>query len=157
MNSMDMTKIDLDSIFNEEWYQNITQAAIYTFMHLNVDKTVRDQLALRIVDYNIEKRLKEVLLSDIINTLPKTINWKNKQITTAFREFKDIIDSCDICPALDEYKVKILLDKNSKILRYFEEWKNLTNEHYPTLNISILKTKDPNAVYLKIIRNNPIG
>ena len=143
--------IDLDSIFTEEWYQNITSAAVYALAHLKIeDEKIRDRLALKIVDYNIEKTIKEAVLSEVLNELPKTLNWKNKQITKAFTEFKDIVDTCCVCPKFKEYKVKILFKKASTLLMHLLDWKKLVNENYPEIEISITSTKDPNAFYLKL-------
>lgn len=146
--------LDLDAIFTEEWYQNITSAAIYALMHIDTDdEKIKDQIALKIVDYNIERAIKEAVLSELVNTLPKTLNWKNKQVTKAFKEFKDIIDTCCVCPAFKEYKVKILFKKASILFREFMYWKKLVKEHYPTINLSVLSTPDPSAFYLKLEKN----
>ena len=148
------TDIDLDSIFTEEWYQNITSAAVYALTHLNtIDEKAKDRIALQIVDYNIEKAIKNALLSGLMDTLPKTLNWKNKQVTTAFTEFKDIIDTCCICPAFKEYKVKILFKKTSILLAEFLNWNKLVEKHYPNIGLSIIPTRDPYAFYLKLEKN----
>jgi len=149
--------IDLDSIFTEEWYQNITSAAIYALAHLKIeDEKARDRLALKIIDYNIEKAIKEAVLSNVLEELPKTLNWKNKQVTKAFTEFKDIIDTCCICPTFKEFKVKILFKKASILLMHLLDWKNLVKEYYPEIEISVISTKDPNAFYLKLEKNTII-
>lgn len=152
-----MESIDLDAIFNEEWYKSLTITTLYALSHLNcTDEKIRDRLTLRIIDYNIEKAIKKAVLSNIIDSLPRTLDWKNIQATNAFTELKNIIDSYNVCPVKKLYKVKILVKKTSNLYNILIEWCKAIAEHYPDIDLTLTTTCDPNSLYLTLKKATPI-
>ena len=124
--------IDLEEIFNEEWLGNVYNAAIVAMDHVkskngNIEETVRT-----VVDYNIEKKLEETILVKLKDSLPKSINWQDKNLIEAFDEFKEILDICDVVN-FKKHNLKINIG-NSKITEQnLQHWKNIANIDYPNL------------------------
>lgn len=150
-NSMDNSSANLiDDLFDQEWYDNVmkaTELALDNSDKINMDP---DDLISYIVDYNIQKRLHEKILNSLVDTLPTKINWKNTDILDAFNEFKDIIDSCDICPSFKKYKAKIFIKNSSKLKKELFMWEELVNENYPNLKVTVKPLKMKNQYSLTV-------
>ena len=143
---------NLDEIFTQDWYDNVVKAANFAMQNTK-NKNISDEaLALYIIDYNINKRLHEKVLENLVSTLPKIINWENKDLIDAFNEFKDIIDSCDICPNFKKYKAKIITGQSGLMTNEFLLWKELVNTHYPKLNLVTTPLKTKNHYTLEITK-----
>ena len=67
-------------------------------------------------------------------------------------EFKDIVDSCDICPNFKKYKAKIITGQSGLMTNEFLLWKELVNTHYPKLNLVATPLKTKNQYTLEITR-----
>lgn len=143
--------LDLNSIFTDEWCKNIIDASTFAINKLSQSYIFdMDEVVNRVVEYNIEKALDEAILPNLVNTLPKTLDWTKTSVTDAFSEFKDIIDSCDLCPTFKEYKVKIIVKDRAVLLEQFEMWKECVNKYYPHLTITLSDSKTKAAFYMKV-------
>ncbi|MGN1392606.1 MAG: hypothetical protein ACI4V7_00970 [Succinivibrionaceae bacterium] len=139
----------LDEIFTEEWYNDVSKAADLALEHSEKLNMSEDEVIRYIIDYNITKRLQEQVLDTLVSKLPKVIDWRGMIITEAFLEFKDIIDSCNICDKFKTYKARINLNSN-QLLNEFYIWKELVNSDYPRLFVSITPTKTKNTYKLEV-------
>lgn len=142
----------LDEIFNQDWFDGVDQAIMFAMLNADKLNVNTDTLPQQIIDYNITKRLREVVLENLVDTLPKTLNWTNKPIFQAFEEFKDIVDSCDICPNFNKYTVKIICGDSKLLQNSFIEWKDIVNEHYPSIALTIEQMKTKNHFKLQVMR-----
>ena len=93
-----LTDEQLNNIFDQQWYINTSNAIALAMDSFTKQNILFDQqvLAQDIIDYNVDKQLKEKVFDHLIETLPKELNCENKSITEAFVEFKDIIVSFDL-------------------------------------------------------------
>lgn len=142
----------LDEIFTDEWYADVINATNFAMEYqskLGIDEIT---LAHQIIDYNINKRLEEKLVNNLVKLLPKNLNWEHSDILRAFDEFKSIIDSCNACPKFKTYTVKINVGKSALLLKEFILWKDLVNLDYPALHIEAIPMKTKNHYKLEIKR-----
>ena len=127
--------LDLNSIFTDEWCTNVINASMFAINKLSQSYIFdTNEVVNRVVEY----------------TLPKTLDWTKTSIMDAFSEFKDIIDSCDLCPIFKEYKVKIIVKDRAVLLEQFEMWKECVNKYYPHLNVTLSDSKTKTAFYMKV-------
>lgn len=148
-----LTDEQLNNIFDQQWYINTSNAIALAMDSFTRQNILFDQqvLAQDIIDYNVDKQLKEKVFDHLIETLPKELNWENKSITEAFVEFKDIIDSCDLCPKFKKYSVKVKIANSGIMKNEFLLWKELVNTEYPRLNLTTIPYKtDKNKYKLTI-------
>jgi len=139
-------KIDLEKVFNDEWLTNVYNAALVAMDHTknkdgNVEETARS-----VIDYNIEKRLEETILTELKKSLPKSINWKNKNLVEAFDEFKQILDICDVVD-FKKLNIKINIGDSKITEQNLQHWKNIANIDYPNLELSTTKLENKNNIY----------
>lgn len=142
---------NLDDIFTDEWYNNVIAATDFALEH-NTLNIKEEDLAKYIIDYNIVKQLQEKVLNTLIDTLPKNIDWRGKDILCAFNEFKDIVDSCVICPNFKKYSAKIFFDEKSSLINELLIWQELVNSTYSELEIKTNKLKRTNQYKLQITK-----
>lgn len=142
---------NLDDIFTDEWYNNVIKATDFALEH-NKSNVNEEALIKYIIDYNIVKQLQEKVLDNLVNTLPKQIDWRNKDIVNIFNEFKDLVDSCNICSKFKKYSVKLILDENTCAANELFIWKDLVNSSYPNLKLILNKLKLKNQYKLQIIK-----
>lgn len=148
---MNKNKADiLDEIFTEEWYNDVKAVTNFALDHSNKFKMEPEALAQYIIDYNITKRLQEKVIENLVDTLPKVIDWKDKAVTMAFLEFKDLVDCCSICPKFKTYKVRIKNINSGVLLNEFYLWKELVNSDYPNLFLTIVPLKTKHQFRLEI-------
>lgn len=144
-----LTDEQLNEIFDQQWYIKTSEAialALDNFIKQNIIFD-QDVLAQDIINYNIDRQLKEKVFNNLINTLPKELNWENKAITEAFIEFKDIVDSCDLCPKFKKYSVKVRIADSGIMKNEFLLWKELVNTEYPKLNLTAIPYKRNKNIY----------
>ena len=136
-------------LLNEEWYENVSNAVSYAMNNLpnNMDP---EKLFDKIVEYNIRRRVHEYVVENGTKTLKRKLDWRNKTNNEAFVEFKDIIDTCDICTKFKSFTFYINFGKNSgKLQNLFLLWKELTNTYYNSIKIF---SKQDGDIYKVVIK-----
>ena len=143
------TKLDLNEYFNEEWHENVIGAIDLAMSTGRIDPRQYERLVDYVIDYNIERTLDEVILPNLVKTLPKRFDW-NKDFKVVFTEFKDIIDSCDVCPTFTKYKATVKLGADNFVKNYILSMKEYVNSYYPTLFVEFTPLKTKNLYRLTI-------
>ena len=148
-----IVKKDIASeILNEEWYENVSNAVSYAMNNLSGNVNP-EQLFDMIVEYNIRKKVHEYVVENGTKTLRRKLDWRNKTNNEAFVEFKDIVDTCDICKKFRSFTFYINFGKDSgKLQNLFLLWKELTNTYYK--NIKIVSKQDGDVYKIVIRRFN---
>lgn len=138
-----LTDEQYDEIFDQDWYV-LTSAAIVVAVEKLFEKNIifdQEALEQEILNYSVAKQLREKVFDTLVDTLPKELNWENKTVSEAFLEFKDIIDSCDLCTKFKKYSVKIKLSDSGLMKNEFLIWKELVNSDYPRLSLTTTQYK----------------
>lgn len=114
---IDITEEDIIAAFDDEqWEENVAEAAflgaVYTANQLNVDPK---QLINEIINYNINKKIKEIFLQKT-KPLPKKITFENNiDLAEAFCIFENFISYAlllkDLDKLTDPLKLQIVTDK----------------------------------------------
>ena len=143
-------ELDLNEIFNDDWLNNVYNAAILAMCYgKDKDKDV-EEIAKSVIDYNIEKQLEECVLTTLINTLPKRLNWKNKNLAEAFNDFKEILDICSISK-FKKYKLHLTIDPSPAFKKTLFLWQDLAKQDYPELQLTIHELKTKNTYRIEIV------
>lgn len=141
----------LNTIFNDEWYNNVSDTINYAIEKTKNVKNVNiDNIIHSVIDYNINKRLETEVLNKLTDYLPKELDWREIDVISAFNEFKDIIDTCDVCPNFKKYTLKIKTPKKSILNNEILIWKEIVNSNYPDLTIIMKELKTEKAYKLVI-------
>lgn len=126
-----------NSLFDEEWYGNVTKAINYTFEILESDnrKIVanKEAVAKAIIDWNIEKRLTEKIS---ILPIPEVLDWTEATAVQIFDEFASVICLCAKNKEFKKHIVKIKCGKNKSALEQFRFWEDVSNNEENGLIIS---------------------
>lgn len=141
----------MNKIFDQEWYDTVMEATVLACDNADKIGMKREDIIDQVINYNINKRIEDVILNSLIEGLPKSLDWKNIDVIEAFEDFKNIVDSCDICPSFVDYSVKIQLNKSNRIKQELFEWKELVNNNYPALKL-IIKELRGHQILLQINR-----
>lgn len=146
-------KLDLNEVFNDEWLNNVYSAAVIAMDYgKNTNKDI-EEIAKSVIDYNIEKKLEETILTTLFNNLPKKLNWKEKNLIEAFDEFKEILDICSISN-FNKYNFTLILDESEFTKKTINLWQDLAKKDYPELKITILPLKTKNNYKIQIVKIN---
>jgi len=136
-------------LLDENWYQNVSNAIAYAMENLPCD-TDQEKLFESIIDYNVKKRVHEYIVTNGVKTLKRRLNWQNKSHNEAFIEFKDIIDTCDICTSFRSFTFYIDFgEKSGQLQNLFLMWRELTNTYYKNLKIFSIQTGNIYKVIIK--------
>ena len=131
----------LEALFPEEWYIKVTKSIEFVLQHYNFTGQQAADVAKRIIDYNIEKRLDSALTESADLLLPKDVNWSDIDIQSAFEAFNALLETCDACRVLKKYSVKINFGNNNPLYNEFLLWKEVLPLHFPKLRVQLRSTK----------------
>lgn len=142
---------DIDKIFPEDWYVNVTKATNYVLENMKIPPEKVEEVLLSIVDYNINKQLNEKVFGSVKEDLPQYLSFVDTPSTSLFQEFKRIIEVCDICSSFKEHITyfQITDDKDFTTLNF---WVNLAKKQYSGLKFSLRKPKSEPFCAKLIIR-----
>lgn len=122
-------------ILDEEWYENVSDAVSYAMNNLP-DTVNPEKVFDSIIEYNIKRKVHEYIIENGVKTLKRKLNWCNKTDNQAFAEFKDIVDTCDICTKFKSFTFYIKFGKNSgKLQNLFLFWREIINTYYKGIKI----------------------
>lgn len=148
-----MEKDLAEKLLDENWYQNVSQAVAYAMENLQCDVDP-EKVFESIIDYNVKKKVHEYIVENGTKTLKRKLNWKNKTHNEAFVEFKDIIDTCDICQTFRSFTFYINFgEKSGHLQNLFLIWRELTNTYYK--NLKVFSKQDGNIYKVVIKKWNP--
>lgn len=142
----------INELFDVTWYDNVAKAIEYTLSNSKKLNMTEEEIVSNIIEYNITKTLEEKIISDLVNTLPKSYDWKNKTSKEIFDTFIDIITSCNICKNFKKYTAKIVLNDSGIIKNQLLCWKEMANSDYKDLFIQIIPMKTKNHYKLEVKR-----
>ena len=144
-----MEKDLAEKLLDEDWYQNVSNAVAFAMENLPYSTDV-EKVFESIIDYNIKKRVHDYIVKNGTKTLRRKLNWKNKSHNDAFVEYKDIIDTCDICESFRSFTFYIDFgEKSGHLQNLFLIWREMTNSYYPGLKVF---SKQTNNVYKVVIK-----
>jgi len=136
-------------ILDEEWYENVSNAVSYAMSNLP-ETTNPEKVFDSIVEYNIKRKVHEYVVENGVKTLKRKLNWCNKTDNQAFIEYKDVIDTCDICTKFKSFTFYIKFGKNSgKLQNLFLLWKELTNTYYNNIKVFSKQNGETYKVIIK--------
>ena len=113
----------LEKIFTEEWVNSIVVAINFAIDKLRPSHKEALDIAQRIIDYNIEKRLNEVIIESSNLILPKALNWTNIDADDAFLAFRMLLEAYDLSNRTRSHSVKIDFGENNLLYNEFLIWK----------------------------------
>lgn len=126
-----------NSLFDEEWYGNVTKAINYTFEILESDnrKIVanKEAVAKAIIDWNIEKRLAEKIS---ILPIPEVLDWTEATAVQIFDEFASVICLCCKNDKFKKHVIRIKYGKNQSVVEQYKFWEKVSNEEDNSIIIS---------------------
>jgi len=140
----------LEALFPEEWYLKVTKAIDFVLNSCNFTGQQAAEIAKKIIDYNIEKRLDTALTESADLLLPKVVNWSNIDIQAAFEAFNALLETCEACRALKKYNLKINFGKNKALYNEFLLWKEVLPLHFPKLRVQLKNTKSKDIFILHV-------
>lgn len=144
-----MVKDLATEILDDEWYEDVSNAVSYAMENLP-ESTNFEKAFDSILEYNIKRKVHEYIIENGTKTLKRKLNWKDKTINQAFTEYKDIIDTCDICTTFKSFTFHIAFGKDSgKLQNQLLIWKELTNTYYPNLKVFSKRDGDVYKVIIK--------
>jgi hypothetical protein len=143
-------KIDLDKLFPEDWYENVTKVTNYVLNNMNIPDEDIDSVASYIVEYNINKQMDDKLLNCISYDLPEYLSFVDAPSTEVFSEFKNILDICDACPAFREHIIYFQTDDLERNKRTLNLWKSLAKKDFPHLILLLKELKSQDCIRLII-------
>ena len=136
-------------LLDSEWYENVTQAISYAMENLPADVNP-ERVFDSIIDYNVKKRVHEYIVEHGTKTLKRKLDWRKKTHNQAFVEYKDIIDTCDICENFRSFTFYINFgEKSGQLQNLFLMWRELTNTYYKNLKIFSKQTGNTYKVIVK--------
>jgi hypothetical protein len=143
-------KIDLEKLFPEDWYENVSKATNYVLNNMNIPDEDIDNVASYIVEYNINKQMDDKLLNCISYDLPEYLSFIDAPSTEVFDEFKTLLDVCDMCPSFKEHVVYFQIEDLERNKKTLNLWKNLAKKDFPALVLSIKELKSQDCIKLII-------
>ena len=142
----------LEALFPEEWYKKVTQAIEFAIHRLGCDNMKAVDLAKYIIDYNIEMRLETALSESAELILPKSIDWSKMDVQSAFEAFNALLETCDLCKKLKNYKLEINFGTNNILYNEFLLWKEVLPNRFPRLVVKLDNTKTHGIYLLKVTK-----
>lgn len=124
-------------LFDEEWYNKVSNAINYTFEILEHDSRRillnKETIAKVIIDYNIEKRLAENATK---LPIPTILDWSKANSVQIFDEFASVVCLCSKNNKLKKHTIKIMCGENTAAIEQFKFWEKVNNDEENNLIIS---------------------
>lgn len=144
----------IENLFDENWYTNVAKAIDFTLSNSSTLDLSEEEIVNDILEYNITRVLEEKIIADLVNTLPRSYDWKEKSITEIIESFNDIISSCNICKNFKKYTAKVILNDSGVIKNQLLFLKEAVNSDYKDLFVTFTPMKTKNHYKLEIKRIN---
>ena len=141
-------------LLDAEWYENVNKAISYAMNNLPEGIDL-EKVFNYIIDYNVQRKLHEYIVNHGVETLNRRLDWRNKSFDEAFIEYKDIVDTCDICEKFKSFTFHINFGKKSgRLQNLFLIWKELTNSYYKNLKVFSVQKGNVYKVVIKRWKSN---
>ena len=149
--SADNTDKLLEKIFTDEWFSRVIDAVKFVLERLDLSAEDSLKISQKIIDYNIEKRLDEVITESAALILPKSLDWSSICANDAFFAFRTLLEAYSLSGKSKRYSVKINFGNNNLLYNEFLIWKeNIKNLGFSDLCLTSEIIKDTSIVLLKI-------
>ena len=150
MRSDNYKNLDAEELFPTAWYENVTNATNYVLSKINVPEERIDDVISHIIEYNINKQIRNKLLDCVADNLPEYLSLIDTPATRILNEFKDILDACDICPSFKEHVLYIQMSDPVKDKKRILFWKKLAESDFKNLSITSREMKSQECMKLTI-------
>lgn len=140
--------INVNDVFTQEVMDNMHDAALFAMEYAKENGKDIEKVACDVIAYNIDKAIEDSLDKVLIKALPKSLDWKNKNLIDIFDEIKDILDLFDIV-SLKKHKIKVKLN-DEKTKDDIISWQALIKEDYPELKMNMIKLKEKDTYKIEI-------
>ena len=127
----------LEALFPEEWYKQVLQAVDFAVHKLRYEGKAAVELSKYIIDWNIERRLDHALTECADSLLPRSVDWSKISTEAAFDAFNALLETCEICKVIKQYKLRINFGDNNALYNEFLLWKELSSVKFPTLSLKL--------------------
>lgn len=143
-------RLNKDELFPTSWYENVTNATNYVLEKINIPEERVDDVIKHILDYNINKQIRNKLLDCATDNLPEYLSLVDTPSTKILNDFKDILDACDICPSFKEHVLYIQMSDCVKDKKHILFWKKLAEKDFKNLSIKAREIKSQECMKLTI-------